>query len=131
MILKQNYKFKTIITLLVFMVGIGNGTIIKPVVCMEPNGEVNIEIRCNDFEQYESSNNKQHKNIGHCQTCIDIPLSQYSPKIYRYSNSDIQNIVLDVITIPKFVQEQPTNRTEYPIEIFAIKNQSQLAILST
>lgn len=131
MILKQYNKFKTIVTLLIFIIGVSSGTIITPVVCMEYNGSVKIETGCNNYVQFESSANDRQNPDDHCRSCVDIPLSQYSPKIYRHSNSDIQNIVLDVITIPKFVQEQPIIRTEYTKEIFAINNQSQLAIRST
>lgn len=101
---------------------------------MEYNGSVKIETGCNNYVQFESSANDRQNPDDHCRSCVDIPLSQYSPKIFRHSNSDIHNSILpsfDVITIPKFVQEQHIIRTEYTKEIFAINNKSQLAIRST
>ena len=131
MIFKQKFKYKIIIAILILMIGVSSGAIITPVICIELNGELNIETGCDITER---SDNDQQSDYDHCSICVDIPFSQYSPEISQTIKSDTQNFVfesVDIVTYAAPVQIQHTNFSDYTAHSFAINSQPQLAILST
>ncbi len=116
---------------MILMIGVSSGAIITPVICVESNGELNIETGCDITER---SDNDQQSDYEHCSICVDIPFSQYSPEIFQTIKSDTQNSVfesVDIITYTAPVQIQYTSCSEYTAHSVAINSQPQLAILST
>ena len=134
MFLKQNTIFKEIVITLILLVGVSSGNIIPQVACIENDGKINIETGCSIFDLHGSSDNNTQDNIDQCNACVDIPLSQYLPKISQVIKSDIQSSIFasfQIISINSVILEQNNYLSDYAQQSFAINDQPQLAMIST
>jgi len=134
MISKQNTIFKAIVITLTLMGGVSSGNIIPQVACIENDGKVNIETGCSILDLHGSSDNNTQDNIEQCIACVDIPLSQYLPKINQVIKSEIQGNIFDsfeIISLNSVILEQNNDLSDYAQQLFAINDQSKLAMIST
>lgn len=120
-------------SVLVALIVASQGLIQAHVVCIESDGNVNLELDC-ELWQCEINTIYENNQVDQCQECIDIPLEPNTSVFKQAVRADNWNLALptfDLTTQTIFINEQFSNCIDPTQKFLYTKTQPQLAIKST
>jgi len=115
------------------LIVVSQGLIQARVVCIEFDGNVNLELDC-ELWQCEINTIDENKQVDQCQECVDLPLVPNTSVFKQAVKTEYLTLELtsfDTATHTPFICEKYSNYSVPTQKLFTVITQSHLAILST